>query len=178
MTQLKPLTYARIVGLTAVLWLTLYASMLARCEPVVLRAPPLELQGLTKEAYPYLSIAGSLLWLALVAIYAFAGGRLLASDPSLEGSPDPSRLAVGIFFISLIFLAVVHPNFLITLIQPDQRPDFVRFLEKDLPVLDRLYFHWGFQRYQLWLPLAHMVLVTFFILTYGIIRRTVAVTRR
>lgn len=178
MTNFKPSTYAGMIGLTSTLWLLLYGLMHYRLEPVLLGAPPQELRGLAKEAYPYLSIVGSMIWIALIALYAFACGRLLAPAVSLPRRSDSSWLALGLFVISLLFVVTVHPNLLVTLVRPDQRSNFAHFLEEYCPVLDQLYFHWGFQRFELWFPLAHALVVTLLILVYDLIRGSAVRTRR
>jgi hypothetical protein len=157
-------TYSALVGATVLLWATLYGLMLARWEPVVLSAAPAHERGLTKEAYPYLSIGGSLLWILVLVLYTVALSRISARGFSFDFKGPSARPFISLFFINCAFVTVVHPNLLITLVRPQRRPGFSRFIERWLPGIDQLYFHWGFQRWKLWLPLVHALLVSLYVL--------------
>jgi hypothetical protein len=166
--------YAGIACLTLLLWCVLYSLMLARLEPVALSIPPRVLQVTMKEAYPYLSPKGILLWITIVLLYSLIVGCLVTTG---NGRQERGLLVISVtlFFVTATFLTLVHPNLLVTLVRPHQRDSFARFLSMHLPALDRLYFHWGFQQHWLWWPFLHFLLVMLLVVLYSARRRGSAI---
>lgn len=158
--------YVGIACLTLLLWVVLYSLMLARLEPVLLSAPPQALQGTMKEAYPNLSVGGIFLWVMILLFYSLAAGCLVTNANGRQRR-DLMGFSLVLFLITLTFVTLVHPDLLVTLVRPHQRDSFARFISMHFSALDRLYFHWGFQRHLAWWPCLHLLIVTLLVIAYS-----------
>jgi hypothetical protein len=119
--------------------------------------PPPDL--IAKESYPYLSVTGCCLWVLLLAVYSQVATRVAARTISLPSARASAGISIGAFLVSCAYIAVVHPFFMLTIMLPRFGPRFGIFIEKHLPPLDYLYFHWGFQAHLPWWPFGHLAVI-------------------
>ena len=168
MNRLQSLAYLGMSAVTLVLWCILYFLMAVRLEPTVLGPPP---DLLAKESYPCLSISGCSLWALLLAIHAYVVSRIVTRKNDLS-SACLRWVSAGAFVISCAFVAVIHPDLMLTILLPYFGSPLTVFIERHLPLLSCIYFHWGFQRLlPLW-PFVHLALITAYLFAArGILHR-------
>ena len=145
------------------LWTTACYSFLfllgrLRVDPVIFVANPSRPE-FAAHGMPKLSLPGALSWIAVLALYA-AGSILLVARTF--GSPRARRLLVGflvLFLLSASYVTLVHPTLLLTVLSPQLRSAYSKFIEDYVPFLDQIYFHWGLLRLKL-VVLLGQILIT------------------
>lgn len=135
----------------------LFALGLARVDPIVWVGNPSNPQ-FHQHGMPTFSWVGAAVWIALIALYAYLA---TAAGVRIISLPQRRSLATGaplLFLLTSLLIAVVHPTLLLTVLSPGARATYSRFIEKHIPVLDQIYFHWGLTRFKYLILLAQVII--------------------
>src|ERR1700684_1107183 len=92
MTRSRIAPYILVGSVTILLWLLLYFLMAMRLEPIVLGPPP---DLMAKEAYPYLSLRGCVLWILLLALYSYVVSRIVVRTLGFSTTRVSAVISIG-----------------------------------------------------------------------------------
>lgn len=120
---------------------------LSRIDPIVWAGNPAVLESV-RHGLPRFSSTGSLIWLGVLGIYAAVAIAVGAHVLALPKRYCLVRGAPLLLLLSTLWVAVVHPVFLLTLLSPSARDGYSRFVEAWVPILDQIYFHWGLMSFR------------------------------
>lgn len=151
---------------TAVCYSFLFLLGRLRVDPVVFAANPSRPE-LVAHGMPQLSLIGALAWIGVLALYA-AGSILLVAR--MSGSFRGRRPLLGflvLFLLSASYVALVHPTLLLTVLSPQTRSAYSRFVEAHVPFLDQIYFHWGLVHLKLFVLLGQILITTVIVIAFA-----------
>jgi hypothetical protein len=135
-------------------------------DPVVFVANPSRPEFVA-HGMPQLSLAGALSWIGVLALYA-AGSVLLAARTfdSFRGR-RPFLGFLVLFLLSASYVTLVHPTLLLTVLSPQTRSAYSRFVEAYVPFLNQIYFHWGLVHLKLFVLLGQILITAVIVIAFA-----------
>lgn len=134
---------------TTTIYLSLATLELSNLGPIVVVGHP-TLPEAARHGLPTFDWERTLLWLAILAIYGLVAAmltrKLLGQDCRQKSFIS---LAVLLFLGSALYLVVIHPTFLLTVLGESGRERLVSLVQDRIPLLDSIYFQWGLPRLKL-----------------------------
>ena len=153
---------------TVLVYSTLFILGQSGVDPVVIVPSPLP--EFLRHGKPVLNPVGIITWLAILITYA--AGSLLGSSRLVRARGRKQLVAAFLilFTVSTAFVMLVHPTLLLTLLGEEGRESYSRFIHRNVPFLDEIYFHWGLFRFK-YLVVLGQVLLALAVIAPLLIRR-------
>lgn len=136
-------------------------------DPVVFAADPSRPE-LVAHGMPQLSLAGALSWTGVLALYAAGSILLVARTFGPFRGRRPLLGFLVLFLLSASYVALVHPTLLLTVLSPQTRSAYARFVEAHVPFLNQIYFHWGLVHLKLFVLLGQILITAVIVIAFAL----------
>ena len=148
-----------IVTITICLYVLLYFLALARIDPTIyVAAKPRQY-----HADVVLSPLGIIIWSTIIAMHSL----LIALFASFYLKQRMLWRGFTIFVVTLLFITIIHPTFLMLALPESIRQNYFHFVERYIPPLYQIYFHWGLGKYVYSIFAIHISLLCALVLSRG-----------
>ena len=115
---------------------------------------------------PTIGLLGLSFCLAVFALHAIVVRSLSTWRMGDRSNGSWLRLAAPVFVLDLVFIAIVYPYFLVTLLPDTVWTTYLALIERYLPPLYDIYAHWAWARYLPHLVAIHGILVCLVAIAY------------